>query len=151
VEGLPEQLSFPLFESDSGDRGRQSPRPEEPKRQRGRRVVSGRPLTRPAKASAELAAPSTAPALLTTSEAADLLRVHPRTVQRLVERGELSSVRLGAAVRFDPVDVADLTARLKRREAGETTSSTDVVGRSRAVRTSFAQRLRSQQDEHRAA
>jgi hypothetical protein len=28
----------------------------------------------------------------------------------------LGVVRLGAAVRFDPVDVADLTTRLKRRE-----------------------------------
>jgi len=94
---------------------------------------------------------ATAPALLTTSEAADLLHVHPRTVQRLVERGELGAVRLGAAVRFDPVDVADLTTRLKRREAGETTAPAEVVRRSRAGRVSFADRLRSQQDEHRAA
>lgn len=150
MEGSPEQLSLPLFESDSDDRERQSPRPEEPKRNRPRRVVSSRVLTRPAEASAEPAA-STAPALLTTSEAANLLHVHPRTVQRLVQRGELSAVRLGAAVRFDPADVADATARLKRREAGETTWSTEVVRPSRAVRVSFSERLRSQQGEHRAA
>jgi excisionase family DNA binding protein len=152
MESSPEQLSLPLFESDSDDREGQRSLPEEAKRDRGRRVVSGhRPLTRPAEASAEPAAPSTAPALLTTSEAASVLHVHPRTLQRLVERGELSAVRLGAAVRFDPADVADLTTRLKRRKAGATTSSTNVVRPSRAVGLSFAERLRSQQDEHRAA
>jgi excisionase family DNA binding protein len=150
VERSPEQLSLPLFESDSDEHDRQCPRPE-PKRERGRRVVSGRPLTGPAEESAEPEALATAPALLTTSEAADLLHVHPRTVQRLVERGELGAVRLGAAVRFDPADVAELTTRLKRREAGETTSSSDVVRPSRAARASFADRLRSQQNEHRAA
>jgi excisionase family DNA binding protein len=150
VEKSAEQLSLPLFDSDSEHRERQS-RSEEPKPERGRRVVSGRPLTQSAKASAEPAAASSSPALLTTGEAADLLHVHPRTVQRLVERGELGAVRLGAAVRFDPADVADLTARLKRREAGETTAPAEVVGPSRPARTSFADRLRSQQDEHRAA
>src|SRR2546429_822194 len=50
-------------------------------------------------------------ALLTTDEAADLLHVHPRTVQRLVRRGELSAVHLGSAVRFDPRDVDGLIAR----------------------------------------
>ena len=58
-------------------------------------------------------------ALLTTREAADLLRVHPRTVQRLVRRGDLAAVRLGTATRFDPDDIARLVAQLKRtgREA----------------------------------
>jgi excisionase family DNA binding protein len=151
MEGPPEQLSLPLFESDSDDRERGSSRPEDPDRYGGRRVVSGRPLPRPAEASAGPAVLSPAPPLLTTSEAAERLHVHPRTVQRLVERGELSAVRLGAAVRFDPADVADLTARLKRRVEGETNSSTDVVRPSRAARVSFSERLRSQQGEHRAA
>lgn len=151
MEGSPEQLSLQLFESDSDDRERRSACPEEPKRNSDPRVVSGRPLTQAAEAGVEPSAPSTAPSLLTTGEAADLLHVHPRTVQRLVERGELSAVRLGAAVRFDPSDVADLTARLKRREAGGTTSATNVVRPTRAVRTSFAERLRSHKDEHRAA
>lgn len=75
----------------------------------------------------EPAAASTATALLTTSEAADLLHVHARTVQRLVKRGELQAVHLGAAVRFDPADVADLTERLKRQAAGTTPSYTDVL------------------------
>jgi excisionase family DNA binding protein len=150
VERSHEQLSLPLFEANSEDREPQS-LPKEPKRESGGRVVSGRPLAQPAKASPEPGASSTAPALLTTSEAADLLHVHPRTVQRLVERGELGAIRLGAAVRFDPADVADLTTRLKRREAGETTAPTEVVRPTSAGRTSFADRLRSQQDEHRAA
>lgn len=144
----PEQLSLPLFESKSDDRERQRLRSDE--REEGDRVVSSRPLTRPVETNAD-PRPAPAAALLTTSEAADLLHVHPRTVQRLVERGELSSVRLGAAVRFDPADVAELTTRLKRREAGETTSSTDVVRPRRSAHASFAERLRSQRDEHRAA
>lgn len=53
-------------------------------------------------------------ALMTTNEAADLLHVHPRTVQRLVERGQLCAVHLGGAVRFDPHDVTGLIDRLKR-------------------------------------
>jgi excisionase family DNA binding protein len=150
MEGSPDQLSLPLFESDSDDRERQRPRPEEPERKRDNRVVSGRPLTRSAEGNTEPATAPAAAALLTTSEAAGLLRVHPRTIQRLVERGELSSVHLGTAVRFDPADVAELTSRLKRRETRETTSSTEIRP-SRAGRTSFADRLRSQQDEHRAA
>jgi excisionase family DNA binding protein len=56
-------------------------------------------------------------ALLTTDEAANLLHVHPRTVQRLVERGQLCTVRLGGAVRFDPHDVARLIERVKRGAA----------------------------------
>jgi excisionase family DNA binding protein len=88
--------------------------------------------------------------LLTTHEAATLLHVHPRTVQRLVERGELEAVRVGTAVRFDPADLAGLTTRLKRRAAEPPSASVDDVQRSRAVRVSFADRLRSKQDEHRA-
>jgi hypothetical protein len=34
-------------------------------------------------------------------------------VQRLVERGQLCTVRLGGAVRFDPHDVARLIERVK--------------------------------------
>jgi excisionase family DNA binding protein len=85
--------------------------------------------------------------LLTTNEAARLLRVHPRTVQRLVERGELCAVHLGAAVRFDPRDVTALIARVK--DAAVTTASADAVRRptrsKRAIATSssFRNRVRS--------
>lgn len=152
MEGSPEQLSLPLFESDPGEGRPQSPRLEETRRRQRRRVVADRSETPPVEVSANAKPPaaSAAPALLTTQEAADILHVHPRTVQRLVERGELQVVHLGAAVRFDPTDVADLTSRLKQRAAGKTTSCADVVRPSRAVRISFADRLRSQQHEHRA-
>jgi excisionase family DNA binding protein len=51
--------------------------------------------------------------LLTMAEAAELLHVHPRTVQRLVRSGTLPAVRLGRAIRFDSRDVRELTNRLK--------------------------------------
>jgi excisionase family DNA binding protein len=108
-------------------------------REPGSRVTSSRPGSQPSPT-----------ALLTTQETASFLRVHPRTVQRLVERGQLSAIHVGAAVRFDPVDVADLTARLKRRTEAPH-PSTEIVGPGRGNRASFAERLRSQQHEHRAA
>ena len=92
-----------------------------------------------------------APGLLTTSETAALLHVHPRTVQRLVERGQLEAIHLGTAVRFDPGDVAALTEREKQRAAAASTALADRVRASRGSRVSFAERLRSRQHEHRAA
>jgi excisionase family DNA binding protein len=92
-----------------------------------------------------------APGLLTTSETAALLHVHPRTVQRLVERGRLEAIHLGTAVRFDPGDLAALTEREKQRAAGAPTALADRVRASRGARVSFAERLRSRQHEHRAA
>lgn len=134
-----EQLVLPLFEPDPVEQ-RSEPEPAHPKQRPP--VASGRTLSQPHEV-------SLAPALLTTQEAADLLHVHPRTVQRLVERGELSAVHLGAAVRFDPADVADLTARLKASGARSAPSHADSVSPSGSVRISFADRLRSQH-EHRA-
>jgi excisionase family DNA binding protein len=91
-------------------------------------------------------------ALLTTDEAAGLLHVHPRTVQRLVRRGELCAVHLGSAVRFDPHDVDGLIARLKRRMEGTPSPLGEPVRARRASsRASFSDRLRSRQHEHRAA
>ena len=87
--------------------------------------------------------------LLTTGEAAELLHVHPRTVQRLVERGQLCAVHLGSAVRFDPDDVTILIERVKR-ERTLPAASNPVRARGRAS-TSFADRLRSRQHEHRTA
>jgi excisionase family DNA binding protein len=127
--------------------------------------TSGRPAQEartPTAASAQPVAPSRTQshpsseasgvvALLTTREAAELLHVHPRTVQRLVERGELAAVHLGAAVRFDRDDLADLTGRLKERTAGPSAARTEVTPARGHARVSFADRLRSQRDEHRAA
>src|SRR5215218_9572053 len=79
--------------------------------------------------------------LLTTDEAAAVLRVHPRTVQRLVERGQLSAVHLGSAVRFDPRDVEALIRDVKERRCG---ASAEVVRARPGATSSFADRLRSQ-------
>lgn len=90
-------------------------------------------------------------ALLTTREAASLLHVHPRTVQRLVERGELAAIRIGTAVRFDPTDVTAVISRLKRWSTTTEPRTVDTVHRGSGARVSFAKRLRPQQNEHRAA
>ena len=127
MEGSTEQLALPLFEPDPVER-------EPTRRKPSRGVASSRVPPQPSEA-------SDAPALLTTREAAHLLHVHPRTVQRLVERGELSAVHLGAAVRFDPADVVDLTARLKRH-AEQGRPPAETVRRGYAPRRSFADRLR---------
>jgi excisionase family DNA binding protein len=86
-------------------------------------------------------------ALLTTGEAAKLLHVHPRTVQRLVERGQLCAVHLGSAVRFDPHDVMTLIEDVKRERAAPAEHS-PLRARHRAS-SSFAERLRSKHHEHR--
>lgn len=91
------------------------------------------------------------PALLTTREAAQLLHVHPRTVQRLVERGQLAAIHLGSAVRFDPFELGGLVGRLKHRRENSEAQVADSVRARSGARVSFADRLRSQQHEHRAA
>jgi excisionase family DNA binding protein len=134
------QLSLPLFETDSPQvvetRIQPEPTPSPP---RPRRRAASAPAT------------SDESALLTTSEAADLLHVHPRTVQRLVERGEFAAVHLGTAVRFDRVDLTGLVARVKRRAAAEAAPVDAAVRARGGARVSFAERLRSHQHEHRAA
>jgi excisionase family DNA binding protein len=88
-------------------------------------------------------------ALLTTIEAAVLLHVHPRTVQRLVDRGQLCAVHLGSAVRFDPRDVAGLIDGVKRGRP--TRAATNPIRARTRASGSFSERLRSRRDEHRAA
>jgi excisionase family DNA binding protein len=90
-------------------------------------------------------------ALLTTREAAQLLHVHPRTVQRLVERGQLAAIHLGSAVRFDPFELGGLVGRLKHRRENPEAQVADSLRARTGARVSFADRLRSQQHEHRAA
>jgi len=139
----PEQLQLEMIVTEPAPQPRDARREDagrrDQQREPGSHVTSSRPRSQP---------PPTA--LLTTQETASLLRVHPRTVQRLVERGQLSAIHVGAAVRFDPADVADLTARLKRRTEAPR-PSTEIVGPGRGKRASFAERLRSRQHEHRAA
>lgn len=56
--------------------------------------------------------------LLTRREVCERLRLSPRTVATLIQRGELPVVRIGRAVRFTPPDLEALVAkrRLERRK-----------------------------------
>lgn len=115
---------------------------------RDRRTGSDRVRRRSNPASRATSGP-VAVALLTTEEAASVLRVHPRTVQRLVERGDLCAVHIGSAVRFDPQEVGALVERVK---SARTAPTVDARVRARGRGSgSFAERLRSRQHEHRAA
>jgi len=141
------QLSLELFPPDADVPG-PDPRPHRDARDRQPPRVEGPPAETAGDVTGLV---SDGPALLTTREAAEVLHVHPRTVQRLVERGELSVVRLGSAVRFDPFDLGGLIARLKRQRKRPEAQVADSVRARSGARVSFADRLRSQQHEHRAA
>jgi len=39
--------------------------------------------------------------LLTTKQAAELLNIHPTTIHRMIQRGELEAYRVGGSVRID--------------------------------------------------
>lgn len=43
--------------------------------------------------------------LATVQEAAERLAVHPMTVRRLIERGQMPAVRVGRAIRIDVNDI----------------------------------------------
>lgn len=149
---LPGQLSLPLFELDPDEPHKQHTPPSATLPQPRPRVASSRSGTQPVEVAANAGmAPAASPALLTTSEAAEVLHVHPRTVQRLVERGELAAVHLGSAVRFDLFDLAGLTARLKLRRGTAASALVETIRARPGSAVSFADRLRSQQHEHRAA
>ncbi len=49
-----------------------------------------------------MTAPVHEDSLLTVNEVAARLTVSPKTVRRLVERGELPALKIGASVRVDP-------------------------------------------------
>jgi excisionase family DNA binding protein len=55
------------------------------------------------------------PRLLTTREVAAFLRVHAKTVPRLIEREGLPCLRIGSRFRFDP---SDLQRWLSARKEG---------------------------------
>jgi excisionase family DNA binding protein len=146
-----EQLTLPFSEAQA------EPTPTPPAAQRTKStkthkaVAFSRKQSSPRGTRPESASAATTPGLLTTVEAAGLLHVHPRTVQRLVERGELTAIHLGAAVRFDPKDLVDLTGRMKQTGAGSNASHIDSLKPTRPVRISFGDRLRSQAHERRAS
>jgi excisionase family DNA binding protein len=114
------QLS--LLEIDEPPKGNASKRPTQAEQQtathRDKPAETAKRPRRGARAKSRSSTPLVpGVGLLTTEEAAALLHVHPRTVQRLVERGDLSAVHLGGAVRFDPLDVQGLIEQVKRRAA----------------------------------
>lgn len=107
------------------------------------RRASDHPAERPAPSLNEAQLASAGVGLLTTREVADALHVHPRTVQRLVERGELAVVHLGAAIRFDRAEMMRLVAERTGRATRRIDPQKDTL-RARPSGASFAKRLRSQ-------
>lgn len=140
-----QQLSLPGLDASSVEPRRRQPETHSVGRIGDDAVAPGRPVARPAASRTEHE-----PTLLTTQEAALRLHVHPRTVQRLVERGELVAIHIGAAVRFDPADVIELTARSRYRVHQASASGAERVRATHAVHVSFADRLRSRGNEYRA-
>ena len=50
-------------------------------------------------------APDVPQSLLRTTEAAQILKISRRTLQRLIKRGELPVIRIGGQIRIDPADL----------------------------------------------
>ncbi len=88
--------------------------------------------------------------LLTVSEVAEELAIHPKTVRRLVACGELAAVKIGAAVRVHPADVDAFVdehrvqGRVRRRDP-------QPRNRTSAASALFADRLRSVNHERASA
>jgi excisionase family DNA binding protein len=81
------------------------------------------------------AEPPPTPWLVCKAEAARLLGLSGRMIDKLVERGELSRVRLGdrAGVRFDTTELrAFVESRRERAGAGGDGQDRDRLGRFRA-------------------
>lgn len=55
--------------------------------------------------------------LVPAAELAELLSMKPDRVLRLFERGDIPGHKIGRAVRFDPVEILELTRRPGRRLA----------------------------------
>ena len=49
--------------------------------------------------------------LLDSEEAASLMKVHPKTLQKLARKGELKGVHVGKLWRFREIDIADWIQR----------------------------------------
>jgi excisionase family DNA binding protein len=56
--------------------------------------------------------------LVTPAEAARALRISPRTLWGLTDRGEVPCVRIGRAVRYDPRDLVAYVERRRGEQAG---------------------------------
>jgi excisionase family DNA binding protein len=57
--------------------------------------------------------------LITKRELADALAVSPRTIERMVAKGEITAFYLGRAVRFDAATAADELRRAQAAKGGE--------------------------------
>ena len=66
------------------------------------------------------------PRLLTSREAAQMLRISERTLFSLSKRGELQTVRIGSRKLYDPLDIA------KFIEASKGRSREDITGTRRS-------------------
>ena len=53
--------------------------------------------------------------LLTVGEVAALLRLHPKTIERMVREGRIPSLRLGGRLRFRPSDIVSWLAAREDR------------------------------------
>jgi excisionase family DNA binding protein len=53
--------------------------------------------------------------LLTVSEVCVILRCHEKTLYQWVKRGSITAVRIGAKLKFDPVDLAAFLASRRTR------------------------------------
>jgi len=87
--------------------------------------------------------------LLTVEEVAERLRVHPKTVRRMLARGELGRVTLGRAVRIREDELEQLVATNTARGAGGPRRPARAL-RPIEGRRSFVDRLRSQDGERAA-
>jgi len=58
----------------------------------------------------------TEPLLLRKREVVQLLGISPRSLDRLIARGQLHRVRLGGSVRFRPQDVRELVEQHREKE-----------------------------------
>lgn len=57
--------------------------------------------------------------LLTTKEVAEILRISPRTVERLLKRGELKGIRFGRWWRIPPSEVKSFIQKKLEAKDGE--------------------------------
>jgi excisionase family DNA binding protein len=58
--------------------------------------------------------PGAGRSLMTVTELAEYLKVHPSTIYRLVKTGKLPSLRVGADWRFDPEQINRWFAELEQ-------------------------------------
>lgn len=63
--------------------------------------------------------------LLSVTEAAERLNVHPATIRRMIARGELSARRVGRVWRVDP---ADLEPGRRELQGTKTTQARVITG-----------------------